>query len=230
MSVKKAHMCEEWAACLKETLYSEPMNSLRIFLRERIKAGAEIYPEPQDYFTALNLTPPSKTKVVILGQDPYHGPGQAHGLAFSVRKGIRIPPSLHNIHKELLSDTGIEPPRHGNLEAWAKNGVLLLNTVLTVERGLAGSHKGKGWELLTDEILKTLQARKNPIIFIAWGRDAQDKVKSLGLDEKKNPVISSSHPAPLSARSGFFGSRPFSRANSLLKERGETPLDWSLPE
>jgi uracil-DNA glycosylase len=186
-----------------------------------------VYPPAADVFAALHLTPYATTRVVILGQDPYHGPGQAHGLCFSVRPGVATPPSLANIHKELAADLGLSPPGHGNLEAWARQGVLLLNTTLTVRAGQAASHQGKGWELFTDEVLKAVNEKSHRVVFILWGASARRK-RSL-VDTTRHTVLESAHPSPLSAHNGFFGSRPFSRANEALLAAGLDQIDWSLP-
>ena len=204
-----------------------------ISLRERVHqaraTGQTIYPSEHDTFSAFRLTPLEQVKVVILGQDPYHGPDQAHGLAFSVKPSVRIPPSLLNIYKELKTDIpGFTMPNHGYLEKWAKQGVLLLNSVLTVRNGQAFSHKGKGWEQLTDAAIHKLSERPTPVVFILWGRAAQSKISLI--DTKANIVIQSAHPSPLSANRGFFGSKPFSKTNIALESLGETPIDWQLPE
>lgn len=187
----------------------------------------DIHPDMYHIFEAFEWTPFSKVKVVILGQDPYHGPGQAHGLSFSVRPGVALPPSLQNIYKELQSDLGIAPVKHGYLEKWAKQGVLLLNSVLTVRDGQAFSHRGKGWEQLTDAAIKHLSDREMPVVFILWGKAAQAKLSLI--DQEKNIVLMSAHPSPLSANRGFFGSRPFSKTNTALQAMGEEPIDWQLP-
>lgn len=179
-------------------------------------------------FEAFNWTPFSDVKVVILGQDPYHGPHQAHGLSFSVLPGVQIPPSLQNIYKELQNDLGYPPVKHGYLEKWAKQGVLLLNSVLTVRDGQAFSHRGKGWEKLTDAAIHALSVRSQPVVFILWGKAAQSKINLINTDT--NIVLQSPHPSPLSANRGFFGSRPFSKTNEALVAMGETPIDWQLPE
>lgn len=184
-----------------------------------------IFP-PQDYiFNALKLTSYKDTKVVIVGQDPYHGVGEAHGLSFSVQKGIKIPPSLQNIYKELQSDLGIPPKDNGELTGWAQQGVLLLNAVLTVEKDKAASHQGKGWEILTDYIIKTLNLKEEPVVFILWGNFAKEKAKLI--TNPKHFIITSPHPSPFSAYSGFFGSKPFSKANDYLVSKGLIPIDWS---
>jgi uracil-DNA glycosylase len=187
-----------------------------------------VYPAHDEVFAALHLTPFAEVKAVILGQDPYHGPDQAHGLCFSVRPGVRPPPSLQNIFKELEADLGIPPPSHGCLDSWARQGVLLLNASLTVRAGKAASHQGKGWETFTDEVLRTVNTKQERVVFILWGASARRK-KAL-IDTSRHVVIESPHPSPLSASSGFFGSRPFSRANAALVEAGREPIDWSLPE
>lgn len=179
-------------------------------------------------YEALELTPYEEVKVVILGQDPYHGVNQAHGLSFSVQPGVKTPPSLVNIYKELKNDLGIEPVSHGNLVTWAKQGVLLLNTVLTVREGQAYSHRGKGWEQLTDAIIEKLNERDKPIVFILWGKPAQEKMKMI--DKSRHIIITAPHPSSLSAHRGFFGSKPFSKTNDALLALGETPIDWQLPK
>jgi uracil-DNA glycosylase len=184
-----------------------------------------ILPERGDLFTAFHLTPPESVRIVVLGQDPYPTPGHAHGLAFSVRPGTPIPASLRNIFQELKSDLGFEPPGHGHLEMWATQGVLLLNTVLTVIAGQASSHRGRGWELLTDGIIRAIAGQTRPVIFWLWGKDAQKKRNLIG---PPHNIIESAHPSPLSARTGFFGSRPFSKTNALLAERREATIDWRL--
>lgn len=199
---------------------------LRKFLINEYRNGP-VYPDMHDIFAALHLTPFAETKVCILGQDPYHGPGQAHGLSFSVKPGVKPPPSLQNIFKELHSDLGCAIPNHGCLEHWARQGVLLLNTVLTVRGGQANSHRGKGWERFTDRIVELLVARPKPVVFILWGRNAQEKVPMV--DTTRHHIIASPHPSPFSADRGFFGSRPFSRANEFLWQAGIEPIDWEIP-
>lgn len=185
-----------------------------------------IFPKKEDIFNALKLTDFNNVKVVIMGQDPYHGIGEAHGLSFSVQKGIKIPPSLQNIYKELESDLGVPPKNHGDLSGWAKEGVLLLNSVLTVEMDKPASHKGMGWELLTDYIIKILNTKDDPIVFILWGNFAREKKKYI--TNKNHLIIESPHPSPFSARSGFFGSKPFSKTNEFLIKNKKEPIDWSL--
>ena len=215
-----------WKQALREEFEKPYMGDLREFLRQEHTAGKEIYPPGPLIFNALNSTPLDQVKVVILGQDPYHGPGQAHGLAFSVKPGVAIPPSLLNIYKELEADLGCLIPSHGCLTTWAKQGVLLLNAVLTVRSGEAGSHRNAGWEIFTSRIIEILNVRAEPVIFILWGRDAQNK-KAL-ISNSQHPLIASPHPSPLSAHRGFFGRRPFSRANELLKTQGTDPIDWCI--
>lgn len=187
-----------------------------------------IHPDMYHIFEAFELTPFSQVKVVILGQDPYHEPHQAHGLSFSVLPGVKIPPSLVNIYQELESDLGIKPVNHGYLEKWARQGVLMLNSVLTVRNGQAFSHRGKGWEQLTDRAIQLLSERPDPVVFILWGRAAHNKISLI--DTQRNVVIESAHPSPLSAYRGFFGSRPFSKTNAALVAMGKEPIDWQLPE
>jgi uracil-DNA glycosylase len=185
-----------------------------------------VYPPEDEVFAALHLTPYVETRVLILGQDPYHGPRQAHGLCFSVRHGVRIPPSLANIHVELRDDLGVEPPDHGNLEAWAHQGVLLLNATLTVRAGQAASHQGRGWETFTDQVIRSVSAKEQPVVFVLWGSYARRK--KVLIDASRHTIVESAHPSPLSAHNGFFGSRPFSRANAALRAAGLDPIDWRL--
>ena len=218
-----------WRAALDPVLASEAARRLGGWLSAEEEAGKTVYPPRGERLRALALTPLDAVKIVILGQDPYHGPDQAMGLSFSVPEGVKIPPSLRNIYKELESDLGIAPPAHGNLTRWAERGVLLLNTSLTVEAGRAGSHAGKGWEAITDACVRAVAAREEPSVFILWGAHAQAKLKTIpDIAAPRHLVIASPHPSPLSARRGFFGSRPFSRANAFLEERGRGAVDWSL--
>lgn len=215
-----------WKEKLANEFAEEYMANLSQFLRDEKAAGKLIYPTGIDIFTAFNLTPFDAVKVVILGQDPYHGPKQAHGLSFSVRPGIAPPPSLQNIFKEMSIDLGTFPPVHGNLEAWAKQGVLMLNSILTVEHGKAGAHVGKGWERFTDAAIDHLNSARNNLVFILWGRKAQQKCSKV--DPYRHKIIMSAHPSPLSAYNGFFGSKPFSKANDYLINHNISPIDWSL--
>ncbi len=217
-----------WLAKLEAEFQQPYMADLKAFLAAERAAGKLIYPRASEWFHALDATPLDQVRVVILGQDPYHGEGQAHGLCFSVREGVRPPPSLVNIYKELKTDLGLVPPRHGNLEPWAKQGVLLLNSVLTVEAGLAASHAGKGWEKFTDAVIREVNALPHPVVFILWGNYAQKKAGFV--DVTRHCVIKSAHPSPLSAHNGFFGSKPFSRTNDFLIARGIQAVDWKLPD
>ena len=192
------------------------------------RARYTVFPPAPQVFAALHLTSYANTRVVILGQDPYHGPRQAHGLCFSVQAGVPTPPSLANIYKELHADLGVVPPKHGNLESWARQGVLLLNTTLTVRAGQAASHHGHGWETFTDELLRTVNAKDQRVVFVLWGSNARKK-QSL-IDLSRHVVIESAHPSPLSAHNGFFGSHPFSRANNALIEANLAPIDWAIPD
>lgn len=216
----------DWADHLTGEFAKPYYQQLRQFLIREYRNGT-VYPDMYDIFNALHYTPYATVKVCILGQDPYHGPGQAHGLSFSVKPGVPAPPSLQNILKELESDLGCRPPDHGCLEHWARQGVLLLNTVLTVRQGQAASHRGRGWERFTDRVIEVLNARPEPVVFILWGRHAQAKLPMI--DTSRHGVITAPHPSPLSAHSGFFGSRPFSRANAFLQARGIAPIDWAIP-
>lgn len=217
----------DWNPVLRGEFAKPYWEPLQHFVRDE-RAHYEVYPPADEVFSALHLTSFSSTRVVILGQDPYHGPRQAHGLCFSVRRGVPVPPSLANIHKELTADLGIAPPRHGNLEAWARQGVLLLNTTLTVRAGQAASHQGKGWELFTDEVLRAVNEKPHRVVFILWGTSARRK-RAL-IDLHRHTVLESAHPSPLSAHNGFYGSRPFSRTNEALAAAGLEPIDWSLPD
>ncbi len=216
-----------WKAVLEDEFAKSYMQSLRGFLCQEKALGKIIYPVGSEYFRAMNLTPFDQVKVVILGQDPYHGPGQAHGLSFSVRPDVVIPPSLVNMYKELESDLGIAPASHGFLEHWATQGVLLLNSVLTVEHRQAASHQGRGWEIFTDRIVALLNEHREHIVFILWGSYAQKKGRII--DTSKHLVLQSAHPSPLSAYRGFFGSKPFSKANDYLGSHGLAPVQWQLP-
>jgi uracil-DNA glycosylase len=214
----------------QEHLQSEFEKTYYLQLREFLKQEyleQDVYPSMHDIFNALHSTPYEQTKVVIIGQDPYHGPGQAHGLSFSVQPGMNVPPSLKNIYKELHEDLGFPVPQHGFLQKWADEGVLLLNDVLTVRARTPQSHKGQGWEVFTDEVIKRLNERKQAVVFILWGKRAQVKGKLVTQDH--HYIIQSSHPSPFAAHRGFYGSRPFSRANDFLKSIGQKEVDWELP-
>jgi len=219
---------DSWKQALASEFASPYMASLKAFLKTEKEEGKTIFPKGAEYFRALDLTPLGQVKVVILGQDPYHGEGQAHGLCFSVRPGVRIPPSLVNIYKEMRSDLGIAPAQHGYLEHWARQGVLLLNSVLTVERSMAASHQGRGWEKFTDAVIARVNAQDSPAVFMLWGSYAQKKAAFV--DQTRHLVLKAPHPSPLSAHSGFFGSGHFSKANAFLESHGMAPIDWRLPE
>ena len=216
----------DWNPLLRAEFQKPYWSQLQNFVAAE-RANGEVYPPHDQVFSALHLTAHSQVKVVILGQDPYHQPGQAHGLCFSVQPGVAPPPSLVNIYKELASDLNITAPSHGNLQRWANQGVLLLNSVLTVQANRAGSHRAKGWETFTDQVISTVNSKPEPVVFILWGAFARSK-KPL-VNNERHVVIESSHPSPLSAGRGFFGSRPFSRANEALATARREPVDWSLP-
>lgn len=221
---------ESWRAALEPALSSPEARRLGGWLKAQESAGKQVYPPRGQRLAALALTPLEDVRCVILGQDPYHGEGQAHGLAFSVRDGVRPPPSLVNIYKELESDLGLPRPATGDLSKWARQGVLLLNNTLTVEAGLAGSHAGRGWDAITDACVAAVAERGAPTVFILWGSHARKKasrIPALGRSEA-HLVLTSAHPSPLSAHNGFFGSRPFSQANAFLESRGRGAIDWSL--
>jgi len=228
MTATDVKIGESWKAPLAAEFGDPYMAELKRFLLEQKQEGRRIFPRGPEYFRALDLTPLDEVRVVILGQDPYHGEGQAHGLCFSVQPGVRIPPSLVNIYKEMQDDLGIPPARHGFLEHWARQGVLLLNSVLTVEMGRAASHQGRGWERFTDAVIRVVNDQEKPVVFILWGSYAQKKAAFV--DRNRHLVLRSPHPSPLSAHNGFFGTRPFSKANEFLVKHGRTPIDWQLPE
>ena len=224
--MNKVRIHESWKRELNDEFSSMYMENLRTFLKQELKLEKKIFPPMNKVFNAFNLTPFTNVKIVLVGQDPYHGNGQANGLSFSVEENIKIPPSLQNIFKELFTDLRLTSPQNGSLEKWAKQGVLLLNNCLTVEKGRPGSHQGKGWEKFTDKVLQTVNDKKKHIVFILWGRKAQEKGNFL--DKNRHLVIESSHPSPFSAYTGFFGSKPFSRANKYLLEKRIEPIDWQL--
>jgi len=216
---------ESWKRALHDNFNSDYFQSLKEFLIDE-KKNHTIYPPGPLIFNAFNLTPIDEVKVVIIGQDPYHGTGQAHGLCFSVQDGISLPPSLVNIFKELKSDLGIERPRNGNLEKWAKQGVLLLNATLTVRANKAGSHQNKGWEVFTDAVISELSEKRNELIFLLWGKYAQ--AKDMLIDPSRHYILKAAHPSPFSSHRGFFGCSHFSKTNDILKQLNQTEIDWSL--
>lgn len=224
--IEDATLEDSWHCALAQEFEKPYMQDLRSFLRHEKDLKKVIYPKSENVFNAFNLTPIDNVEVVILGQDPYHGPGQAHGLCFSVEPPVPPPPSLINIFKELNSDLGIPIPNHGCLENWAKQGVLLLNSVLTVERGKAASHQGKGWEQFTDRVIAFLNEQKSGLVFLLWGSYAQRKGQYI--DTKKHAVLKTVHPSPLSAYQGFLGCKHFSKANAYLISQGKKPIDWRL--
>jgi uracil-DNA glycosylase len=221
----KRVLTTDWDHILASEISQSYWQALQDFVTNE-RSQFEVFPSSEKVFAALELTPFAQTQVVILGQDPYHEPGQAHGLAFSVQQGTRIPPSLRNIYKELAHDVGCPVPSHGDLTSWANQGVLLLNTTMTVRSGQAASHQGQGWEQFTDRIIRELNNKTEPIVFILWGASSRKKTKLI--DQQCHVVIESAHPSPLSVRHGFFGSRPFSRANAVLIENGREPINWCL--
>ena len=217
-----------WLSVLEQEFEKDYMIDLKSFLKSEKDEGVNIYPKNADIFNALNTTPFDKVKVVILGQDPYHGAGQAHGLSFSVQRGVAVPPSLKNIYKELESDIeGFKAPNHGHLTHWAEQGVLLLNATLTVRASTPGSHQNRGWEIFTDEIIKAISQKLEHVVFLLWGKYAQQKATLI--DQKKHYVLTAAHPSPFSAHTGFLGSRPFSKTNQLLIQNNLKPIDWNLP-
>jgi uracil-DNA glycosylase len=220
-------MDASWAQALADARAAPALTTLERTLAVDEAAGAQIFPPAADRFRAFDLTPLDQVRVVILGQDPYHGEGQAHGLSFSVRPGVAVPRSLANIYAEMETDLGVPRARHGHLDHWARQGVLLLNAVLSVPKGQANGHRGRGWEAFTDAAIRAVDAQSQPVVFILWGAYAQAKA---ALVHPPHLVIASPHPSPLSARKGFFGSRPFSRANAFLVAHGRTPIDWALPD
>ena len=227
MSDDRIRLDASWKSRVGDYLLRDDMRTLSMFLRARRQQGARIFPPAANIFAALDATPFDRTKVVILGQDPYHGAGQAHGLCFSVQPGVPVPPSLDNIFKELQRDLGIARPDHGCLMPWARQGVLLLNAVLTVEEGRAGAHAGKGWEGFTDHVVDALNRERQGLVFLLWGSYAQAKGKVI--DTSRHRVLRAPHPSPLSAHRGFIGCGHFSATNEYLARRGQAPVDWSLP-
>jgi uracil-DNA glycosylase len=228
MATRDIKLHPSWLEPLADEFAEPYMADLKRFLLEERERGKSIFPKGSEWFRALDLTPLDQVRVVILGQDPYHGHGQAHGLCFSVRPGVQPPPSLVNIFKELESDLGIKPARHGFLEHWARQGVLLLNSVLTVEMGRAAAHRDRGWERFTDAIVRQVNGRADPVVFMLWGSYAQKKAAFV--DTSRHLVLRAPHPSPLSAHGGFFGCKHFSKANAFLQAKGLQPVDWALPE
>lgn len=225
--MEKTTFKNDWQDILGEEFQKPYYLQLRDFLKKEYEEHT-VYPKKEDIFNALHYTAYKDVKAVILGQDPYHGPGQAHGLSFSVKPDVRIPPSLVNIFKEMQADLGCDIPNNGYLVKWAKEGVLLLNTVLTVRKGQAHSHKGKGWEMFTDTVIQKLNDREKPIVFILWGKPAQEKGKLI--DPATHYILTAPHPSPFSARKGFFGSKPFSKVNDILGQLDEEPIDWEISD
>lgn len=223
---KKIKLEESWKQKLADEFEKHYMLELKNFLKKEYQNDKTIYPSGDEYFAALNMTPFDKVKVVLIGQDPYHGEGQAHGLCFSVRSNVPIPPSLQNIFKELNNDLGIKIPNHGCLTSWAQQGVLLLNAVLTVEKARPASHQGKGWERFTDKIIQLLNDERNNLIFVLWGSYAQKK--GAIIDRSRHLVIEAPHPSPLSVYRGFFGTKPFSKINNYLKSKGQAEINWQV--
>lgn len=228
MTMPPPQLEQSWKSALQEEWPKRYLEELAVFLAAERQLGP-VYPAKTDVFNALNSTPYDQVKVVIVGQDPYHGPGQAHGLSFSVPTGVKQPPSLKNIFKELQDDLGIAPPTHGNLVSWAQQGVLMLNAILTVRARTPRSHYGKGWEQFTDAVIKRLADREDPAIFVLWGKTAQEKCRHiLELTKQRHFVLMSPHPSPYSVHSGFFGCRHFSKINELLTKQGKEPINWTL--
>jgi uracil-DNA glycosylase len=223
----RVRLAESWRERVGAYLERPDMQALSAFLRDELRAGKTIYPPPKRIFAALDATPFDAVKVVVLGQDPYHGPGQAHGLCFSVLPGVPVPPSLDNIFREIERDVGVPRPDHGCLLPWARQGVLLLNAVLTVERGRAGSHQGKGWEGFTDAIVERLNREREGLVFLLWGSPAQAKGRLV--DGQRHRILKAPHPSPLSAHRGFLGCGHFSKTNQWLTDNGQAPIDWRLP-
>ncbi len=229
MTIPFGDIPASWLPVIGDELDKPYFARLRAFVAGE-RAQHPVYPPADEVFNALAHTPFERVRVLLLGQDPYHDDGQAHGLAFSVRRGVKLPPSLRNIYKELHDDVGVAPPDHGCLEAWADRGVLLLNTVLTVRAHEPNSHRKKGWETFTDRIIEVLAERSDPLVFMLWGKPAQAKLPLIESAQGRHAIVVGAHPSPYSANAGFFGSRPFSSANAALERFGKPPLDWSLPD
>ena len=228
MTTEQIRLHPSWLGPLRKEFAQGYMADWKRFLLTQKQQGKRVFPKSNEWFRALDLTPLDQVRVVILGQDPYHGPGQAHGLCFSVRPDVQLPPSLGNIFKELQSDLGLKPARNGFLEPWAKQGVLLLNSVLTFDMGRAASHREQGWERFTDAIIREVNAKTEPVVFMLWGSYAQRKAAFV--EGSRHLVLKAPHPSPLSAHGGFFGCRHFSKANAFLQSHGCAPIDWALPE
>jgi len=226
MGSMKDRLPADWKKVLKDVLDSPGFAQLEAYVA-RERSEHTVYPSEEDLFSAFRLTPYEEVKVLLLGQDPYHGPGQAHGLAFSVQPGVKPPPSLVNIFKELQSDVGAPKPKDGSLIPWAKQGVLLLNAVLTVRQAEPNAHEGQGWEAFTDAVIRKVSDKPEPVVFLLWGSYAQKKEALI--DTKKHVILKAPHPSPLSAKKGFFGSQPFSKINAALEKAGREPIDWRLP-
>lgn len=224
--VQLGALSEDWRKLLDDEFRQPYLSELSVFLRRERAAGKEVFPAEEEYFAALNATPPSAVRAVVLGQDPYHGPGQAHGLSFSIKDGGLAAPSLRNIFRELVSDVCIAPPQCADLTSWAEQGVLLLNNVLSVERGFAGSHQGKGWERFTDAVVRAVNQGEHPVVFMLWGKQAQRK--GAAIDRSRHCVLQAPHPSPLSAHRGFLGCEHFSQANAFLRARQRGEVDWSI--
>lgn len=227
MTEQSVNIHPSWFRELVHEFDKPYFSALKAFLKEEKQKGYTIYPKGPQIFSAFDSTPFDKVRMVLLGQDPYHGDGQAHGLCFSVNKGIALPPSLKNIYKELAADTGFVPPGNGYLQAWAERGLLMLNATLTVRANEAGSHQQQGWENFTDEVIRQLNEKKENLVFILWGKYAQNK--KILIDEKRHKILMAAHPSPFSAYNGFFGCRHFSAANAFFVEKGLPPFDWQLP-
>ena len=226
MKISKIKLNSSWKKYLEQEFSKDYMLELEAFLEHQEREGVSIFPSTDNIFAALNITPLEKVKAVIIGQDPYHGENQAHGLSFSVTKKEKIPPSLRNIYKELSDDLNIPTPSHGCLESWAKNGVLLLNNVLTVEKSKAGAHQKKGWEIFTDKVIELINEKRSDVVFLLWGAPAQKKARHV--DPKKHCILIAPHPSPLSSYRGWFGCKHFSKCNHFLESRNLAPIDWSI--
>jgi uracil-DNA glycosylase len=229
MSEAFGELPSSWAAVLGDELHAPYFQKLEAFVAAERQAH-EVFPPADEVFAAFEHTPFEEVRVLLLGQDPYHDNGQAHGLCFSVRRGVRIPPSLRNIFKEREADIGLTPPSHGCLEAWTRRGVMLLNTVLTVRAHAANSHRKKGWERFTDRVIEVLAAREDPLVFVLWGKPAQKKIPLIEKQGGHHEIITAAHPSPLSAKNGFFGSKPFSKVNAALERWGLEPVDWRVDD